>query len=188
MKPEWRYWKRGIDLRIGFWLNCKPTCFSCLWRCNICLIIIVTKTPYHVLGFCDRSSWANYEMREKTNKMQRMFIFNNISTCFGHHYAHLISNFPRLLQRSTLHAVIRLVLLKMGIMMSETCWDIVKNKHLLHLVGFLSHFTISCCFIMLYHQNYRRPAVRKGTQGPTVLHLFVSFSVIPYVIWWRLSC
>ena len=29
----------------------------------------------------------------------------------------------------------------MGIMMLETCWDIVKNKHLLHLVGFLSHFT-----------------------------------------------
>jgi len=26
--------------------------------------------------------------------------------------------------------------------MPETCWDIVKNKHLLHLVGFLYHFTI----------------------------------------------
>ena len=32
------------------------------------------------------------EMREKTNKMQQMFIFNNISTCFGHHYAHLQEN------------------------------------------------------------------------------------------------
>ena len=29
---------------------------------------------------------------EKTNKMQQMFIFNNISTCFGHHYAHLQEN------------------------------------------------------------------------------------------------
>ena len=31
-------------------------------------------------------------MGEKTNKMQQMFIFNNISTCFGHHYAHLQEN------------------------------------------------------------------------------------------------
>jgi len=31
-------------------------------------------------------------MREKTNKMQQMFIFNNISTCFGHHHAHLQEN------------------------------------------------------------------------------------------------
>jgi len=31
-------------------------------------------------------------MREKTNKMQQMFIFNNISTCFEHHYAHLQEN------------------------------------------------------------------------------------------------
>jgi len=32
------------------------------------------------------------EMREKTNKMQQMFIFNNISTCFGHHYVNLQEN------------------------------------------------------------------------------------------------
>ena len=44
------------------------------------------------LGFCDRASWANCEVREKTNKMQQMFIFNNISTCYGHHYAHLQEN------------------------------------------------------------------------------------------------
>ena len=31
-------------------------------------------------------------MIEETNKMQQMFIFNNISTCFGHHYAHLQEN------------------------------------------------------------------------------------------------
>jgi len=31
-------------------------------------------------------------MIEKTNKMQQMFIFNNISTCFGQHYAHLQEN------------------------------------------------------------------------------------------------
>jgi len=41
---------------------------------------------------------------------------------------------------------IRFVLLKMGIMMPETCWEIVENKHLLHLVGFLSHFTTVLMF------------------------------------------
>ena len=44
----------------------------------------------------------------------------------------------------------RLVLLKMGIMMPETCWDIVKNKHLLHLVGFLYHFIILCIHIGIF--------------------------------------
>jgi len=38
-----------------------------------------------------------------------MFIFNNFSTCFGHHYAHLQEN---------------------KTMMPEICWEIVKNKHL----------------------------------------------------------
>ena len=52
-------------------------------------------------------------------------------------------------QRSTPPAVISLVLLKMGMMMPETCWDIVKNKHLLHLVGFLSHFTKTWTFSSL---------------------------------------
>jgi len=93
-------------------------------------------------------------MIEKTNKMQQMFIFSNISTCFGNHYAHLqenktyycmwcaalvlldvvgsgcgaahhanatTTNHIQQNQRSTPHAVIRLVLLKMGIMMPETC-------------------------------------------------------------------
>jgi len=36
--------------------------------------------------------YTNCEMIEETNKMQQMFIFNNISTCFGHHYAHLQEN------------------------------------------------------------------------------------------------
>ena len=37
----------------------------------------------------------------------------------------------------------RLVLLRMGIMMPETCWELLRiNIKLLHLVGFLSHFTI----------------------------------------------
>ena len=38
---------------------------------------------------------------------------------------------------------IRLVLLKMGIMMPETCWDIVKNKHL----------TVASCWFSLSLHN-----------------------------------
>jgi len=115
-----------------------------------------------------------------------MFIFNNFSTCFGHHYAHLQENKTYVTACGVLRwfcwmwlvvvvgrcvvgcehceaycstsftvlasykaaphnryqphpaepaqhptcSNIRLVLLKMGIMMPETCWEIVKNKHL----------------------------------------------------------
>ena len=87
--------------------------------------------------------------------MQQMFIFNNISTCFGHRTVTFTVLTPyKAAPRNRYqphpaepaqHATCsntRLVLLKMGIMMPETCGEIVKNKHLLHLVGFLYHFTI----------------------------------------------
>jgi len=32
-------------------------------------------TVYFVLGFCDRASWANCEVREKTNKMQQLDVY-----------------------------------------------------------------------------------------------------------------
>jgi len=51
------------------------------------------KTFNHSLGFCDRASWANCEVREKTNKMQQLDVYYQyFSTCFGHHYAHLQEN------------------------------------------------------------------------------------------------
>ena len=31
--------------------------------------------PIHALGFCDRASWANCEVREKTNKMQQLDVY-----------------------------------------------------------------------------------------------------------------
>ena len=37
-------------------------------------------------------STTDCEMIEKINKMQQMLIFNNITTCFGHHYAHFQEN------------------------------------------------------------------------------------------------
>jgi len=30
---------------------------------------------FYVLGFCDRASWANCELREKTNKMQQLDVY-----------------------------------------------------------------------------------------------------------------
>ena len=58
--------------------------------------LILRRTERDMIINVQRSSCemflSNCEMREKTNKMQQMFIFNNISTCFGHHYAHLQEN------------------------------------------------------------------------------------------------
>ena len=125
-----------------------------------------------------------------------MFICNNFSTCFGHHYAHLQENKTCVTARGVLRwfcwmwlvAVVgrcvvgssssrtvtftvlapynaaphnryqphpaepaqhttcgntRLVLLKMGIMMPETCWEIVTNKHL----------TVASCWFSLSLHN-----------------------------------
>jgi len=50
------------------------------------------------LGFCDRTSWANCEERKRERERKptrcnnQMFIINAVSTCFGHHYAHLQEN------------------------------------------------------------------------------------------------
>jgi len=105
-----------------------------------------------------------------------MFIFNNLSTCFEHHYAHLQENktcvtacvmlrwfcwmwlvavvgncstltftvlaphkaaphnsyqpHPAEPAQHTTCSNTRLGLLKMGIMMPETCWERIDNKHL----------------------------------------------------------
>ena len=129
-----------------------------------------------------------------------MFIFNNFSTCFGHHYAHLQENKTYVTARGVLRwfcwmwlvavvgrcvvgcytvkvtvrtvtftvlaphnaapnnryqphpaepaqhntcSNIRLVLLKMGIMMPETCREIVKNEHL----------TVASCWFSLSLHN-----------------------------------
>ena len=123
-----------------------------------------------------------------------MFIFNNFSTCFGHHYAHLQENKTYVTACGVLRwfcwmwlvavvgrcvvgcehcegycslapynaaphnryqphpaepaqhntcSNIRLVLLKMGIMMPETCWEIVENKHL----------TVASCWFSLSLHN-----------------------------------
>ena len=104
-----------------------------------------------------------------------MFIINTFSTCFRHHYAHLLENKTCVTARGVLvlldmvgsgcgalrrrvralwrllfdasphnryqphpaepaqHTTCsntRLVLLKMGIMVPETCWECIDNKHL----------------------------------------------------------
>jgi len=45
------------------------------------------------LGSCDRSSWAKYEERKnQQDETIRCLLLTFISTCFGHHYAHLQEN------------------------------------------------------------------------------------------------
>jgi len=53
-----------------------------------------------------------------------MFIINTFSTCFGHHYAHLQETKMCVAARGVLHTTCsntHLGLLKMSIMMPETC-------------------------------------------------------------------
>ena len=64
-----------------------------------------------------------------------MFIINTFSTCFGHHYVHL--------QENKTCVTARVVLLKMGIMMPETCWESVDNKLL----------TVASCWFSLSLHN-----------------------------------
>jgi len=84
------------DSTIAIWSvgKCKPSdraVHSRILECSNKVWIRLTH-----LGFCDRASWANCEVREKTNKIQQLdvyyqhfLIINTFSTCFGHHYAHL---------------------------------------------------------------------------------------------------
>ena len=166
-----------------------------------------------------------------------MFIFNNFSTCFGHHYAHLQENktyvtahgvlrwycwmwlvavvgrcvvgcehcegcctalyctvlyctvlyctrtvtftvlasynaaphnhyqpHPAVPAQHTMCSNIRLVLLKMGIMMPETCWEIVENKHL----------TVASCWFSLSLHSFR--SSEYGTHGYHVARKYYELS------------
>jgi hypothetical protein len=43
------------------------------------------------LGSCDRASWAKYEERKNLQDATiRCLLLTSVSTCFGHHYAHLL--------------------------------------------------------------------------------------------------
>ena len=90
---------------------------------NFCLYILA-------LGFCDRASWANCEVLAPYKAAPH-----------NRYQPH-----PAEPAQHTTCSNTRLGLLKMGITMSETCWESIDNKHLLHLFGFLSHFTF-CLYI-----------------------------------------
>ena len=51
------------------------------------------------LGSCDRASWAKCEEREKNQQDATIgcLLSTSVSTCFGHHYAHLQENKDRVL-------------------------------------------------------------------------------------------
>ena len=154
-----------------------------------------------VLGSCDCASWAKCEERENQQDATiRCLLSTSVSTCFGHHYAHLQENkdranaygvllwfcwmwlvgvvgrcvvgcehyegfcstititvltsqnaaphnryqpHPAQLEQYTICIGTVFVLLNMGIMMPETCWDkLITKIWLLHLFGFLSLHTM----------------------------------------------
>ena len=151
------------------------------------------------LGFCDRASWANCEVRKKTNKMQQLDVYyqhflnmfraslcpssGEQDVCYCTWCAALVlldvvgngcgalrcgvRAVWRLLFDFTLLAPYnaaphnpyqphpaeptqhttcsntRFVLLKMGIMMPETCWESIDNKHL----------TVASCWFSLSLHN-----------------------------------
>ena len=47
------------------------------------------------LGSCDRASWAECEERENQQDATIRCLSTSVSTCFGHHYAHLQANKDR---------------------------------------------------------------------------------------------
>jgi len=47
-----------------FWFFFKYKIFPILWSNYL-----------NALGFCDRASWANCEVREKTDKMQQLDVY-----------------------------------------------------------------------------------------------------------------
>ena len=107
-------------------------------------------------GFCDRASWANCEVREKTNKMQQLDVY----------YQHFLNMFraslcPSSGEQDVCYCNIRRVLLKMGIIMPETCWEIVKNKHL----------TVASCWFSLSLHNQLGPSTPAAILHPFLLHL-----------------
>jgi len=149
------------------------------------------------LGFCNRASWANCEVREKTNKIQHLDVYyQHFLNMFRASYAHLQETKTYVTARGVLrwfcwmwlvaavgrcvvrcehcecycstvlapynaaphnryqpHPAVpaqhttcsstRLGLLKMGIMMPETCWESVDNKHL----------TVASCWFSLSLHN-----------------------------------
>ena len=120
-----------------------------------------------------------------------MFIINTFSTCFGHHYAHLQENKTCVTACSVLRwycwmclatvpaqhttcSNTRLGLLKMAIMMPETCWECVDNKNLT---------VASCWFSLSLHNLFTMH--RHRNLKPTSYH-FDNYSVININIFWHI--
>ena len=60
-------------MHIAYWIT-KAT--NMLRICNgISTATMLTRTVHQSLGFCDRASWANCEVREKINKIQQLDVY-----------------------------------------------------------------------------------------------------------------
>jgi len=171
-------------------------------RHRLKLSCLIVPNRRNILGFCDRASWANCEVREKTNKMQQLGVYfqqllnmfrpslcsssGDQDVCYCTWCAALVlldvvgsgcgalRCRMRALWRCTSRTVTftvlspynaaphnryqphpaepaqhttcsntRLGLLNMGIMMPETCWEVVENKHL----------TVASCWFSLSLHN-----------------------------------
>ena len=155
------------------------------------------------LGFCDRASGANCEMREKTNKMQQLDVYfqhclnmfrassGEKDVCYCMWCAALVlldvvgsgcgalpcgvwalwrisftalaphkaaphnryKPHPAEPAQHTTCSNIRLLHLKMGIMMPETCWEIVENKHLNVASCWFSLSLYNACYICMINRR-----------------------------------
>jgi len=131
-----------------------------------------------------------------------MFIINICSTCFGHHYAHLQENKSEHCEGSVTFTVLapynaaphnryrphpaepaqhttcsntRLVILNMGIMMPETCWESIANKHL----------TVASCWFSLSLHNLLTMHGHRNPKSPCYISEYALSNIPSTAIAWN---
>ena len=196
--------------------------------CNgISTATMLTRTVHQSLGFCDRASWANCEVREKINKIQQLDVYYQYflnmfrapicpssgeqDVCYCTLWAALVlldvvgrgcgalrcgvralwrlllapynaaphnryQPHPAEPAQHTTCSNTRLVLPKMGIMMPETCWEIVKNKHL----------TVASCWFSLSLHNLLTMHGHRNLKQFTFISTAISL-LFPRTLYHRLS-
>ena len=115
-------------------------------------------------GECAGRGWGDLDIRIRYQSNTTAYTYTHeIPTMFTTHYStqrhyssHILRFFPLLLQCRTPYAVVHgLVLLMMGIMMPETCWDrsLIINIRLVASCWFLS---LHPTFMMHGHKNLKQ--------------------------------
>ena len=90
-----------VSIHIKYNVSVKKNKFyykNCYFRATYFdyfrVIFRPSKVQIQALGSCDRASWAKCEAREKNQQDPtiRCLLLTSVTTCFGHHYAHLQEN------------------------------------------------------------------------------------------------